>query len=107
EIVAVADANEAGLARQLSKLKIDHGFRDYQQMLRQVQPEIVAICSRHADQHHAMALAAIEAGARGLYIEKPICRTPAEADALLAACEKHDAKIAVAHRNRYHPALPQ
>ncbi|WP_417745301.1 Gfo/Idh/MocA family protein [Rosistilla oblonga] len=107
EIVAVADANEVGLARQLSKLKIDHGFRDYQQMLRQVQPEFVAICSRHADQHHAMALAAIEAGARGLYIEKPICRTPAEADALLAACEKHDAKIAVAHRNRYHPALPQ
>ncbi|QDS87570.1 putative oxidoreductase YvaA [Rosistilla ulvae] len=107
EIVAVADANPAGLARQLTKLKIDRGFGDYTKMLDQVQPEFVAICSRHADQHHAMALAAIEAGARGLYIEKPICRTPEEADAMLAACERRGATIAVAHRNRYHPALPQ
>ncbi|QDV67901.1 putative oxidoreductase YvaA [Rosistilla carotiformis] len=107
EIVAVADANQAGLARELTKLQVEQGFGDYEKMLQQVQPEFVAICSRHADQHHAMALAAIEAGARGLYIEKPICRTPAEADTLLAACAKHSAKIAVAHRNRYHPALPQ
>ena len=52
-----------------------------------------------------MAVAAIEAGARGVYVEKPFCRTPAEADDLVAACDKHGAKIAVAHRNRWHPAL--
>ena len=34
-------------------------------------------------------------------------REPAEADELIAACDKHGAKIAVAHRNRYHPALKQ
>jgi predicted dehydrogenase len=54
-----------------------------------------------------MALAAIKAGAKGLYVEKPFCRTPAKADELVAACDKHGARIAVAHRNRYHPALKE
>ena len=76
-------------------------------MLSEVQPEFVSICPRHADQHHDMAMAAIEAGVKGIYIEKPFCRTPAEADTLIAACEKHGTKIAVAHRNRYHPTLLQ
>jgi predicted dehydrogenase len=54
-----------------------------------------------------MVLAAIESGAKGIYSEKPFCRSPAEADSLIAAAEKQGATIAVAHRNRYHPALPQ
>jgi predicted dehydrogenase len=32
-------------------------------------------------------------------------RTPQEADELIAAAKKTGAKIAIAHRNRYHPAL--
>ena len=76
-------------------------------MLADVRPEFVSVAPRHVDQHHDMALAAIEAGARGLYVEKPFCRTPAEADELIAACDEHGAKIAVAHRNRYHPTLQQ
>ena len=107
EICGVADANDAGLARSLTRLGIDAGFRDYQEMLTELRPEFVAVCPRHADQHRDMTLAAIEAGARGLYVEKPFCRTPAEADELLSACRKHGARIAVAHRNRYHPALKQ
>ena len=105
EIVAVADKDEAGLKKELAKLKVDQGFTDYRKMLGKVKPGFVAVCPRHADQHHDMALAAIEAGAMGVYLEKPFCRTPAEADSLVAACKKHGAKIAVAHRNRYHPAL--
>ena len=105
EIVAVADGDETGLAAELEKLGVDQGYTDYRKMLSEVRPEFVSVCPRHADQHHDMALAAIEAGVKGLYVEKPFCRTPAEADELIAACEAHGAKIAVAHRNRYHPTL--
>lgn len=105
EIVAAADANEAGLAKELKKLRIDLGFSNYRKMLREVRPDIVAICPRHADQHRDMAVAAAESGAKGIYIEKPFCRTPAEADAIAAACERHGTKLAIAHRNRYHPTL--
>lgn len=106
EIVAVADADAAGLERARKKLKLDRGFADYRQMLAEVKPDIVAVAPRHVDEHRDMTMAAIEAGARGIYIEKPFCRTPAEADEIIAAADKRKTKIAVAHRNRYHPALP-
>lgn len=107
EIIAVADGDKAGLAKELKKLGIDRGYTDYRKMLADVRPEFVSIAPRHPDQHHDMAIAAIEAGVKGLYIEKPFCRTPAEADALIAACRNQGATIAVAHRNRYHPVLIQ
>jgi predicted dehydrogenase len=39
-------------------------------------------------------------------MEKPFCRSPAEADDIAAACQTQNVKLAVAHRNRYHPVLP-
>ncbi|MEO2014912.1 MAG: Gfo/Idh/MocA family oxidoreductase [Fuerstiella sp.] len=107
EICGVVDGNPKGLAKELEKLGIDQGYTDFRRMLLELRPEFVSICPRHADQHHDMALASIEAGVKGLYVEKPFCRTPAEADRLIAECKKHGATIAVAHRNRYHPALDQ
>ncbi|MEP6673399.1 MAG: Gfo/Idh/MocA family oxidoreductase [Chthoniobacter sp.] len=106
EIVGVADADAAGLAKAQKKLKLERGFADYRQMLTELKPEIVAVAPRHLDEHRDMTLAAIEAGARGIYIEKPFCRTPVEADEIIAAADKRKVKIAIAHRNRYHPALP-
>lgn len=106
EVVGVADPDATGLAANLRKLGVTAGFADYRQMLRETKPEIVAIGMRHVDQHHEVTLAAIQAGVRGIYIEKPFCRTPAEADEIVAACEQRNVKLAVAHRNRYHPVLP-
>ncbi|QEG39258.1 Gfo/Idh/MocA family protein [Roseimaritima ulvae] len=106
-IVAVADDHAGGRAKALARLKLPEtaGYEDYRQMLKQVRPDIVAVCPRHVDQHRDMLLAAIEAGAKGIYIEKPFVRSPAEADEVLAACAEHGARVAVAHRNRYHPTL--
>jgi predicted dehydrogenase len=104
-MVAAADPDERGLAAELKKLQIDRGFADYRKMLAEVRPDIVAVCPRHADQHRDMVVACAEAGVKGVYIEKPFCRTPAEADQIKAACDKHNVKLAVAHRNRYHPTL--
>jgi predicted dehydrogenase len=106
EIVAVADADSKGLAAELKNLSVGKGFADYHTMLAEVKPDIVAIGPRHIDQHRDMLLAAIQAGARGIYIEKPFCRSLAEADEVIAAADKAGTKIAIAHRNRYHPALP-
>ncbi len=105
EIVAVADADANGLAKAKSRLKIENGFSDYRKMLNTIRPQIVAICPRQPDQHREMCLAAVESGAKGIFIEKPFCRTPAEADEIIAACRKKNVKLAVAHRNRYHPTL--
>lgn len=105
EIVAVADADEPGLKSAQKRLRLDQGFSDYREMLEATRPDIVAVCSRHPDQHRDMIVAAAAIGAKAVYVEKPFCRTPAEADAIRAACTASNSKLAVAHRNRYHPTL--
>lgn len=107
-IAGVSDPSEAGRAKAVERLKLTPGdaFSGYREMLAAKKPELVAVCPRHIDQHRDMVLAAIEAGARGLYVEKPFCRDLVEADAIVAACEKCGAKLAIAHRNRHHPVLP-
>lgn len=105
-IVAVADPVPAGLAKAVAKMKGARGFADYRAMLSEIRPDIVLVSPRHADQHLAMALAAIEAGAKALYVEKPMCLTLAEADQLIAACARKGVVCAIAHRNRYHPVIP-
>ena len=106
QIVAVADAVPAGLEKAGKHLKVKTGFLDYREMLSQTKPDIVAVCPRHIDQRRDMILACVEAGVRGIYCEKPFVQTPAQADEIIAAAQTRGTKIAVAHRNRYHPVLP-
>ena len=106
EIAAVADADEKGLTAELKKLGVSKGYADYREMLSEAKPDLVAIGPRHIDQHRDMLLAAIEGGAKGIYIEKPFCRSLEEVDEVMAAADKAGTKIAIAHRNRYHPVLP-
>jgi predicted dehydrogenase len=104
ELVAVADDNKMGLAKAASKLKVDRAYADYRQMLDEVNPDIVSIAPRWLDQHRDMVVAAAERGIH-MYLEKPLCRTLAEADEMVAACERTHAKLAIAHQTRYSPRL--
>jgi len=106
EVVAVADADSKGLATATKQLGNVQGFVDYRKMLIEAKPEIVAIGMRHVDQHRDVVLAAIEANVRGIYMEKPFCRSLTEADEIVDAATARNVKIAIAHRNRYHPVLP-
>jgi predicted dehydrogenase len=104
EIVAVADADEQGLAAAINKLRAPRGFSDYRQMMDETKPDIVAVGPRWIDQHCAMVL---EAAQRGIHVyqEKPLCRTLEEADRMVSACETHRIKFAIAHQTRYSPKL--
>jgi len=106
EVVGVADADAKGLAAAQKKLGLSKGYADYRQMLEETKPDIVSVALRHIDQHHAMVMASIAAGAKGIYMEKPFCRDLVEADEIVAACKANGVKLALAHRNRYHPVLP-
>jgi predicted dehydrogenase len=64
----------------------------------------VSICPRWLDAHRDLVLAAAERGAH-VYMEKPFCRSLEEADEIVAACEKHKIKLAIAHTTRYSPRL--
>ncbi|MEO1996239.1 MAG: Gfo/Idh/MocA family oxidoreductase, partial [Planctomycetaceae bacterium] len=104
EVVAVADDDQRGLAAAAKRLKVDAGYADYRKLLAEVPVDLVAVAPRWVDQHRAMAIAAAEHGAH-VYMEKPFCRTLTEADEVVAACNKHSVKLALAHPTHYSPKL--
>lgn len=105
EIVGVADANPKGLAQAVKRIGAPKGYEDYRKMLDELKPDLVGIGVQYIDRHRDMAVAAAERGVRGIYMEKPLCRTLAEADQMVAVCRKHKVKLATAHQSRYVPKL--
>ena len=105
KIVAVADADPKGLADAAKRLGGAKAYADYKVMLAEAKPDIAAICPRHIHEHRDMIVAAIESGVKGIYIEKPFVRTLAEADEIVKLCADKGVRLAIAHRNRYHPVL--
>ncbi|MFM8633397.1 MAG: Gfo/Idh/MocA family protein [Planctomycetia bacterium] len=105
-VVAAADESEEGLAKVVARHELEpaSGFRDWRRMLAEAKPDIVVICMRHIDCHAEMAIAAAEAGAKGIFMEKPFVRTRAEADAVVAACRKAGTKLSVWFVNRHSAA---
>lgn len=104
EIVGVADGNADGLAKAIKTTRAPKGFTDYRKLLDETSPDIVAVCPRWLDQHRGMV---VEVAGRGMhiYMEKPMCRSLDEADEMVAACEKNNVKLAIAHQTRYSPKL--
>jgi predicted dehydrogenase len=104
ELVAVADDDKAGLAAAVKRLGVEQGFLDYREMLDKVKPDVVTIAQRWVDRHAEMAQ---ECAARGvhMYMEKPLCASLVEADAMVAACERTHVKLAVGHITRYSPLI--
>ena len=102
EIVGVVDPDEAGRVAGLRRLEVASGYASLEEGLAAEQPDIVAICPRWIDAHRDWVLAVAATGAH-IYMEKPFCRSAAEADEIIAACEASGTKLALAHQTRYSP----
>jgi predicted dehydrogenase len=103
-VVAVADEHAEGRAAAAKRLGAPQAYADYRQMLERERPAIVSVAPRWLDAHRDMVLACAQAGA-SIFMEKPMCRTLAEADEMVRACETHHVKLAIAHQTRYSPRL--
>ena len=95
-VVAVADENPVGLKKAAELSGALRQYLDYNEMLEKEKPDIVSIGPRIPDCHLDMAIASIEAGAH-VYIEKPFTNTLKEADKIIAAAEKNNTKVSIAH----------
>ncbi len=103
-VVAVADPDAAGRTRAAERSHAQRQYQDYREMLEKEKPDLVCIAPRWTDQHYAMALAALGAGAH-VYLEKPITQTLAEADEILTLANRAGLKIVVAHQMRLAPNI--
>ena len=105
-IVALSDPDEAGRQAALEKTGATTGYADYREMLRLEQPDIAVVASREIGDHLDMVLAAAANGAH-IYLEKPAAAAPAQVDQMIAACERSQRLLVVAHPWRGHPPIQQ
>lgn len=104
EVVAVADPDDAGRAKAKAACGAVGDYPDYHEMLEKERPVLVGIGPRWATEHHAMAMAALHAGAH-IYLEKPFTISLAEADDILRFAREKERRVAVAHVARCAPSV--
>ncbi len=83
-------------------LPADRLFAAYPDLLRAVAPDLVSVCA-YAPQRVEMALAALVAGARGLWLEKAVATSVASARVLRDAAAAAGASVVVNHPRTQDP----
>ena len=104
DLVAVADAE--GLQAAGEKLGVSKFYADYREMLEREGLDIVSIGPRWVTDRRPKVEAAAAAGCH-VYCEKPFSGSLADANAMIAACEKAGVRIGVAHQFRGMPPVPK
>ena len=98
--VAVSDVVAEKVETIRCRYEVARGYTDYREMLEQERPELVCIATRPAT-HAELVRAAAESGVKGIYCEKPLCCSMAEADAMLEACQRHGVCFNYGTQRRY------
>jgi predicted dehydrogenase len=100
ELVGVADA-DAKRAAEIAAALGCASTADYRALLGKVDAVCVAVPT---DKHHAVVRDCLEAGVHVL-VEKPLARTLAEADELIALARARGKVLQVGHLQRFNPAF--
>jgi predicted dehydrogenase len=101
ELVGVADSRPEALTA--AGLNGARSFTDAQRMLTDLRPDVVIVAT-NGPSHHALVLAAMRAGARGVLCEKPFACSLAEAEEMVLASQENGCSLAVNHCRRHVPA---
>jgi dTDP-4-amino-4,6-dideoxygalactose transaminase/predicted dehydrogenase len=101
QVVAVCDVLPKNLAGALDRRPNLRSYRDYRQMLAEIGPDIVSICT-WPQLHAEVVEAAAEAGVKGILCEKPLALQLCEVDRMRSACESRGVKLAGGHQYRFH-----
>ena len=106
EVVAGADPHEGQREAYRRKWGIESLYTDYRAMLERERPDILSICTT-AKPRARILLDAVEIGAaRGLkaiWAEKPIAISLAEADEMVAACQRAGIALAIGCSRAWNP----
>jgi predicted dehydrogenase len=100
QLVAVADADAARAGEIAGALGCAQAT-DYRTLLGSIDAACVAVPT---ERHHEVVRACLEAGVHVL-VEKPIARTLAEADQMLALAKAKELVLQVGHLQRFNPAF--
>ncbi len=104
ELVAIADIDKERRDLVGKLYGVRRRYDDYRKMLAEVRPDIVSIAT-WTELHSGMVVAACEAGAQGIYCEKPISANLKDARRAVNAVAKSGAKMVVGHERRWSPGF--
>ncbi|MEG0798721.1 MAG: Gfo/Idh/MocA family oxidoreductase [Acidaminococcaceae bacterium] len=106
EIVALCDLVPGAISDKKKQFALPttvKSYSDYQEMLAQEKPELVAIATE-SGKHAQIALACIAAGAN-LIIEKPIALSITDAEAIIKAAAAKGVVVSACHQNRFNKSI--
>ena len=102
EIVACADPKRENAEALAEAHKIPETgiYSDYKQMLADVKPDIVSVCT-WTGLHTEMIINTAESGVKAIHAEKPMAPTWGESRKLYKACVDNDVMITFCHQRRF------
>ncbi|MBI3974067.1 MAG: Gfo/Idh/MocA family oxidoreductase [Chloroflexi bacterium] len=103
ELVAGSDLDPERLERFGKKWGIRALYADYREMLANEALDVVSITTSWGHDHAAIAPVVAESGVRGIFCEKPIATSMAEADRIVRLVEQNGVKFACAYLRRWNP----
>ena len=101
-IVAAAEPNTETVRAFQEAFTIPTVYASPEEMLQKESLDVVSICTWHR-LHAPQTLMAAEHGAKAVLCEKPMAVSLAEADQMIASCQKSGTKLAIGHQRRFYP----
>jgi scyllo-inositol 2-dehydrogenase (NAD+) len=102
-LTALCDVDEAVVEKHATSYAVPAAFTDYRRLLSEVRPEIVTVATRTPGKCDIVK-AAIEHGAKGIYVEKPLANNLVSCREVLALAARAGVKVAYGVNRRYHAA---
>ncbi len=99
-LVACASRTMESAQRFATRFDIPAAYDDFERMLDEQRPDVVSICTP-ASVRLDVVRAAAACGVRGIFCEKALATSLAEADELVALCRTHGIAVAVNHSRRW------
>ena len=100
-LVGAADVDRTKLDDFGKRWDVQALYEDYRDLVAQEQPDVVAVTT-WPDERAEVVIGLAEAGVKAIFATKPMCRTLAEADAMIEACRVHGTILSIAcHLNWY------
>ena len=106
EVVAVANRGEARMKRFSDRWGITNTYLDYREMIEKEKPDIVSVTTPSFARAEPIIFAA-EHGVRGIYAEKGLCASLAEADRIAAAVRSNNVAFNWGASRRHHSGWTQ
>jgi predicted dehydrogenase len=100
-VVAVANRGAERLRRFSERFGVQNTYLDYREMIEKERPDIVSVTTPSWARAEPIIFAA-EHGVRGIYAEKGLCASLAEADRIVAACKANRAAFNWGALRRHH-----